>query len=331
MGRLGDGKTLSLTFLTFEHWFRRKEKVFANYHLFKIPYFYIEGINQLDFIRGNKDSPTWSALDELWRIINARTPMAKRNQIVYDILGRSRKRHITHAFSSQLKRTIDRNVVDVLDFISKPTMTSDDKLCRLDIFMGSKASPATHINSPRFYTEPYMKCFDSITGDQEVIFFNDYNLHIEKVSNFNEIKHKEVFVPSVNPKTMKMEIKKVKKFIKHFVNKDGYKITTMYGRVTKVTGDHSIFVLDTKFKQLNYSFKKNGVGIIAKPVRDLTLNDYVAIPKKIPIIEKDVEWINVAEKIMKKFKEQEKKYSFNILAKVSKKFMSDNHKNIKEA
>jgi len=99
------------------------------------------------------------ALDEIWRIINARTPMAKRNQIVYDILGRSRKRNITFCFTSQLKRSMDKMVVDVLDFISKPSLSPDNEICTLHIFAGSKATMGTLVNVPRFITAPFMKLF----------------------------------------------------------------------------------------------------------------------------------------------------------------------------
>jgi len=183
-GRLGDGKTLALTYLTFEHWFKRRERICSNYHLFKIPYYYIHGINQLNFPKGTKENPWWMAVDELWRIIKARTPMLKQNDIVYDILGRSRKRSVQWAFSSQLKNSMDKLVVDVLDFISKPTLTPDNALCRLDIFAGAKASAASLVNSVRFWTYPFMKCYDDeeevdlepvVEGDPRLIFQPNFN------------------------------------------------------------------------------------------------------------------------------------------------------------
>jgi hypothetical protein len=184
-GRLGDGKTLALTYLTFDHWFRRKEKIFSNYHLFKIPYIYIHGVNQLELIKGSFEKPAWAATDEMWRIIKARTPMLKQNDLVYTILGKSRKRVVTFAFTSQLKRSIDRNVVDVLDFISKPSLTSDEEMCRLDIFAGSKASAATLLNSPRFITAPFKKLYDTL---EEIDMENDAGTEMKIIfqPNYNE-------------------------------------------------------------------------------------------------------------------------------------------------
>jgi len=125
-----------------------------------------------------------NCVDELWRIIKARTPMLKQNDIVYDILGRSRKRSVQWAFSSQLKNSMDKLVVDVLDFISKPTLTPDNALCRLDIFAGAKASAATLVNSVRFWTYPFMNMFSSeeeidlesvVEGDPPLIFQPYFN------------------------------------------------------------------------------------------------------------------------------------------------------------
>lgn len=173
-GRLGDGKTLALTYLAFDHWFNRKEKIYANYHLLKIPFYYINDINHLNFPRGSETQPAFVCLDEVWRIINARTPMAKRNQIVYDILGRSRKRHLTIAFTSQLKRSMDKMVVDVLDFISKPSLSPDNEICTLHIFAGSKATMGTLVNVPRFLTAPFFRLF-STNEEVDMVFENETN------------------------------------------------------------------------------------------------------------------------------------------------------------
>jgi len=327
-GRLGDGKTLSLTYLTFEHWFKRREKIYSNYHLFKIPYYYIRGINQLNIPKGTRDSPCWLSMDELWRIIKARTPMLKQNDLVYDILGRSRKRSVQWGFTSQLKSSMDKNVVQVLDFISKPSMTPDNSLCRLDIFAGAKASAATLINSPRFWTQPFMLMYHSITGDQDIFFSDDSGFHIQKISDFDKDIHRNVKIPTVNLDTLKMELKPLKALLKHRVKKDGYIIKTQYGRTIKITGDHSIFVLSAKFKTLNYAFKKNEIGIVKKEGRQLTTEDYAVIPKIIPVIEKDLEKMNIAEIINPVMEKLKGKYDFSLSMKVNVDYMKINREKI---
>ena len=40
-GELGSGKTLLLTYLLFKKWILEGQKIYANYHLFKMPYMYV--------------------------------------------------------------------------------------------------------------------------------------------------------------------------------------------------------------------------------------------------------------------------------------------------
>jgi hypothetical protein len=156
IGGLGNGKTLSATYLTFDHWFQRREKIFANYHLFKIPYYYIDTIDKIHFA-----SDGWFSADELWRIINSRTPMMKKNQFVYDILGKSRKKSVTWTFTTQVLTSIDKNVRSVLDFVSSPQMGVDDGSCLINIFVGNKASAQTHMKTVRFITKPFFNMYDT--------------------------------------------------------------------------------------------------------------------------------------------------------------------------
>jgi ABC-type oligopeptide transport system ATPase subunit len=62
VGELGSGKTTCSTFLALKNWYLRGKKTFSNYHLFKIPYIYLDSIPKLGVIReGNL------YLDEMWR------------------------------------------------------------------------------------------------------------------------------------------------------------------------------------------------------------------------------------------------------------------------
>jgi len=62
-GELGTGKTLSATFLGWKNWFFRGRKIYSNYHLFKIPYIYVNSINKL-----NEMKEGFVLADELWTI-----------------------------------------------------------------------------------------------------------------------------------------------------------------------------------------------------------------------------------------------------------------------
>lgn len=49
-GELGAGKTLSMTFLAWKNWFYRRKPIFANYHLFKIPYIWVDSTEKMDLM-----------------------------------------------------------------------------------------------------------------------------------------------------------------------------------------------------------------------------------------------------------------------------------------
>lgn len=68
LGELGSGKTLSLTHLGWKHWFERRETIYSNYHLYKIPYVYIDGFDKLDKIKNG-----FLTMDELWLIADCVT------------------------------------------------------------------------------------------------------------------------------------------------------------------------------------------------------------------------------------------------------------------
>jgi intein/homing endonuclease len=90
IGELGAGKTLSLTFLAWKNWFYRHKTIYSNYHLYKIPYIYIDTVEKLDAMREG-----FAVLDEFWLWIDSRTTRSNKNKIVADILLKSRKRGLT--------------------------------------------------------------------------------------------------------------------------------------------------------------------------------------------------------------------------------------------
>jgi len=120
----------------------------------------------------------------------------------------------------------------------------------------------------------------------------------EKSLNFNGV---EIF--SVN-KNGKVILTKPSKFIKHKVNKQIYEVETRSGKKIKITGDHSLFMLD----------EKN----IFKPVkcRNLKEGDFIAIPSKLPFNNflSNIDLLNHLKKLDKKifiFGEGVQEYIFN--------------------
>jgi len=133
------------------------------------------------------------------------------------------------------------------------------------------------------------RIFNSILSDESVILFNDDEFHFIGIGEYvdNLLKSSgNILVPSFNPQTLEISLSKVSAVIKHPYNLDAYEIKTSYGRKVKVTGDHSVFTFENQKP-------------VAIPVRQLKVGDYVAIPSRLPVIEKDVESINVASELVK--------------------------------
>lgn len=115
VGDMGAGKTLGATYLGWKNWYSRDMKIFSNYHLYKIPYYYIKTVKQLDFMHEGV-----ALLDEwltclriklsrlMWRIVDSRMSRKASNKFVSDILARSRKRRLVYIFTAQVIDSIDK-------------------------------------------------------------------------------------------------------------------------------------------------------------------------------------------------------------------------------
>lgn len=155
VGELGAGKTMSLVYLSWFNWFYKREKIFSNIHLYKIPYVFVDSINKM-----RKMENGFVSIDEMWSILKARTSMSQRNKIVGDIILRSRKLGLTYCFTTQLLSLIDKNIRDITDFVAYPVMSVDEKICKLAIFKGS-STKKLHIKDLYFSTEMVKQMYDT--------------------------------------------------------------------------------------------------------------------------------------------------------------------------
>jgi UDP-glucuronate decarboxylase len=139
------------------------------------------------------------------------------------------------------------------------------------------------------------RIFNSILADETVFLFNHATAHVEPIEDYvNSLpenpftKPRQIYVPAFNPETFRVELRLANTLIKHPpVRKDAYEIRTRYGRRIRVTGDHSVF-------------RRNSMGKPeAIPVRKLQIGDHIAIPSYLPVLERDVTEINVAEHLIK--------------------------------
>ncbi len=144
------------------------------------------------------------------------------------------------------------------------------------------------------------RIFNSILADEKIIVFNDNDLHLDTIEEYtNSIGGHEIvteverniFVPAFDLNTCKMALYRVSAVIKHPCVTDCYEISLRYGKKIKVTGDHSLFTKDRNEKP------------VAIPVRNLKQGDYIAIPARIPAVEKDFKWFSISRTLIDNCKE----------------------------
>jgi nucleoside-diphosphate-sugar epimerase/intein/homing endonuclease len=130
-----------------------------------------------------------------------------------------------------------------------------------------------------------MRPFNSILADQLAPVFNDRHLRIDTISEL--VPGRQYTVPCFDEDSFEMRLGKGTLIAEPATQKDAYEIATKYGRTVKVTGDHSVF----KWSHRNLS-NKNG-RLVATPVRELEVGDRIAIPTKLPCIERDIKSISL--------------------------------------
>ncbi|MFH1854537.1 MAG: GDP-mannose 4,6-dehydratase [Candidatus Omnitrophota bacterium] len=136
-------------------------------------------------------------------------------------------------------------------------------------------------------------------ANEKVIVFNDQEMHMETIEKYFDSKDKkriiieeEIYVPAFDPGDCRMKLYKVDALIKHPCDTDCYEVSLRYGRKVKVTGDHSVFTKGTDSKP------------VAIPVRNLKIGDYVAMPSKLPAVERDFVEFSIAGALIKHCKEK---------------------------
>jgi len=166
------GKTLSAVALTFRNWFAKGRKVYSNIPLYKIPYHFIESVEQLDMMRDGV-----VLADEMWTLINARRSLSKRNQLVASILLRSRKRELVYFFTTQVLNLIDRTVRTLLDFTAYPILKGGDPIrnipytfCKLFIYKGSQATPGALFRTLYYKTWLVYEMYDTNYEVTDIVF-----------------------------------------------------------------------------------------------------------------------------------------------------------------
>jgi len=131
------------------------------------------------------------------------------------------------------------------------------------------------------------RIFNSLTGDQKVIYYQGNQLHYESFADCYDRIHQDISNVSVPcfDQNANLVIQPISAIWKHKVRKKGYKITTTWGKQVKITEDHSLFSCnENNFPQAVFG-------------KDLNVGDKVAIPHSIPFLERPLEAFYVSEKL----------------------------------
>jgi nucleoside-diphosphate-sugar epimerase len=146
-----------------------------------------------------------------------------------------------------------------------------------------------------------VRIFNSIMADETVLLFNDEESHIEPVEDYFDsrvseslVVERRMRVPAFNPETLEVELREADALIKHpTLGNDAFRVRTRYGRHIRVTGDHSVF-------------RRDGAGRPeAVPVRQLNVGDYVAIPGRLPVVERDRPFVDLAAHLIARAESEE--------------------------
>lgn len=130
--------------------------VFSNYHLYKIPYVYVDGFDKIDIMRNG-----FVCMDEMWLLADSRTSRSTRNRITANILSKSRKRSLTIAFTSQVISAIDNRIRKIVDFMAYPIMNPDETVVKAIIFRGSKANNGAYMKTLYFQTKLFYEMYET--------------------------------------------------------------------------------------------------------------------------------------------------------------------------
>lgn len=150
----------------------------------------------------------------------------------------------------------------------------------------------------------------SLTKDEKILIKKDNVVRLVKIGEFvdsfmkkdgiKDISSLGIETPSFNLKTYKIEWKPITHVIKHKLEDSIYQIVLESGRSVKVTGSHSIFVLDI-----------NNLVVTPKKTTEIEEGDYVAVARSLPSLENNME-INVFDYISFKVAKRHRWYVYGL-------------------
>lgn len=184
--QLGAGKTLALTYLAWNNWFKKKRKLYANYNIFGFPYTKIDSMPDLEKMQSG-----FFAADELWLWVDSWAGKSEKVRMISNILLKSRKREITISYTAQSISQVNPRVRNVTDFIAYPMMSVDNNYCRVEIFRGPNPTLGSRINPPLYFNcEPVYGMYNTY---EEIKPIDNKTKNAYK-EHFNEVRENAAFI-----------------------------------------------------------------------------------------------------------------------------------------
>lgn len=154
-------------FLIYKNWFYRRKQIFSNIPLYKIPYYRILNVKDLDAM-----SEGDVLLDEIWTLADSRMSLKKKNQFVANICARSRKKHLNIFASAQMVDQLDKRIRKIVDFTALPNLSPHEDAVRVSVFRSGFPKDSGFLKSFWYKTPIVFQMFDTdwivdISEDEE--------------------------------------------------------------------------------------------------------------------------------------------------------------------
>jgi RecA/RadA recombinase/intein/homing endonuclease len=143
----------------------------------------------------------------------------------------------------------------------------------------------------------YSPAFNSLPASEPVFITNGNDYQRLPIGEVVEGRSEhEIHAFAFNLETGQMGLHKVDKLIKHTVSgRRLYTIQTQYGREITVTGAHSLFL--GQRVPYTYDCRKGNMRPFAFPAELLKVGDHIAVPKYLPIPEKNIDRFNLVDSL----------------------------------
>jgi nucleoside-diphosphate-sugar epimerase len=151
-----------------------------------------------------------------------------------------------------------------------------------------------------------IRIFNSILGDQPAVVFDAGEMILEPIEKYaarvemSANAPRRILVPAFDPTTCRMQLREASALIKHYAQNDAFELRLRYGRTVKVTGDHSVFVRGADGRPE------------ARPVREIRVGDHVAIPGRLPVVEKDRDHLSLSQEFRQSLPSAEQWWDWSV-------------------